>query len=51
VYLYACAVLLGAEVASAWSRPPSPSPEPFFTQLRRVVRDLFVQRERPAGLP
>jgi YihY family inner membrane protein len=46
VYLYACAVLLGAEVASAWSRPPSPNPEPFRRQLWGVVRGLFVSRER-----
>jgi membrane protein len=49
VYLYACALLFGAEVAAAWSRPPAETPEPFLTTVKRVVVGLFVQRARPPG--
>ena len=48
VYLYACALLFGAEVAAAWSRPPADSPEPFLTQLKRTAVGLFVHRDRPS---
>jgi membrane protein len=41
-YLYASALLLGAEVAAAWSRPPGPPGPPIRTQLRRWIRGLFV---------
>jgi membrane protein len=49
VYLYACAVLFGAEVAVAWSRPPPQSTDPVLTQVKRTVAGLFVHRdeERP----
>jgi membrane protein len=49
VYLYASAVLFGAEVAAAWSAPPAAGPpEPVMTQLRRAVLGLFVRREPPS---
>ena len=44
VYLYACAVLLGAEAAAAWTRPPIMDGEPLLTQLRRGVLGLFVKQ-------
>ena len=48
VYLYASAVLFGAEVAAAWSAPPPEGPpEPITSQLRRAVVGLFVHREPP----
>jgi membrane protein len=48
VYLYASAVLIGAEVAAAWSAPPEGGPpEPIVAQLRRAVVGLFVHREPP----
>lgn len=57
VYLYASALLFGAEVASAWAAPPGP-PEPIGEQLKRGVKGLFVHqpepeasRERPASGP
>lgn len=46
MYLYSSALLLGAEVASAWSRPQTPDGEPLLPQLKRAVRGLFV-REKP----
>ncbi len=46
IYLYACAVLFGAEFAVAWGRPPSPTSEPFVAQVRRIAKSLFV-REKP----
>jgi uncharacterized BrkB/YihY/UPF0761 family membrane protein len=49
VYLYACALLFGAEFAAGWSRPPAESTEPFLTTLRRIAIGLFVNRERPPG--
>jgi len=44
MYLYACALLLGAEAAAAWARPPSADGEPVLTQLRRGVVGLFVKQ-------
>jgi membrane protein len=51
VYLYSSALLLGAEVAAAWARPPSAEPGlPILTQIRRGVLGLFVkQPDPPAG--
>jgi membrane protein len=49
VYLYACALLFGAEFAAAWSRPPAESQEPFLTTLKRIAVGLFVHRDRPPG--
>ncbi len=50
VYLAASALLLGAEVAAAWSRPWEATDEPLSHQIRRVVLGLFVHQE-PAGRP
>jgi membrane protein len=47
MYLYASALLLGAEVAAAWSRPHAVGGEPIRAQLRRGVLGLFV-KEPPA---
>jgi membrane protein len=44
MYLYSCALLLGAEVAAAWSRPQSTNGEPILTQLRRGLLGLFVRQ-------
>jgi membrane protein len=51
VYLYASALLLGAEVAAAWSRPAEGPGEPIKTQARRVVLGLFVHQELPSPPP
>jgi membrane protein len=51
MYLYASALLLGAEVAAAWSRPEEESSEPLSRQVRRVVLGLFVHQEPPARPP
>src|SRR5262249_11354425 len=47
VYLYASALLLGAEVAAAWSRPTAPTSEPLRRQVRRAVLGLFAQQAPP----
>ena len=48
MYLYASALLFGAETAAAWSRPPMPgSGEPLRTQLKRGVLGLFVRERAP----
>jgi membrane protein len=44
MYLYSSALLLGAEVAAAWSRPETKDGEPIRTQLRRGVLGLFVRQ-------
>jgi membrane protein len=44
MYLYSSALLLGAEVAAAWSRPETEDGEPIRTQLRRGVLGLFVRQ-------
>jgi len=51
MYLYASALLLGAEVAAAWSRPTEDLGEPLKRQVRRVVLGLFVHQEPPAPPP
>lgn len=51
VYLYASALLFGAEVAAAWSAPPSGPAEPVVEQLRRALVGLFVHREPPPPPP
>ena len=48
VYLYASALLLGAEVAAAWSHPGPPTDEPFGAKVRRLALGLFVHRDAPA---
>ena len=51
VYLYASAVLLGAEVAAAWSAPSAGPPEPIRVQVRRAVLGLFVHQDPPPAPP
>jgi len=48
VYVVALLLLLGAEFAYAWSRPPGPPGPPFGTRIRRFFRGLFVYREETA---
>jgi membrane protein len=46
VYLYSSALLLGAEVASAWARPDPIGPGlPVWTQVKRAVLGLFVTQK------
>ena len=52
VYLYSSALLLGAEIAAAWSRPQTVDGEPILTQVKRAVLGLFVsQKEAPVDEP
>ena len=52
VYLYASALLFGAELAAAWSAPPEEGPsEPIVLQVRRAVLGLFVRQKPPTGPP
>jgi membrane protein len=44
VYLYASALLFGAEVAAAWARPPDPGGgERLRVRIRRAVRGLYAR--------
>ena len=47
MYMYASALLLGAETAAAWSRPPGPGGGPLLTRVRRGVLGLFVRENPP----
>jgi membrane protein len=47
VYVVALVLLLGAEVAYAWSQPPQPGGAPWKTRLGGFLRGLFVHREEP----
>jgi membrane protein len=47
IYLYASSLLLGAEVAAAWSRPPGPPAPPVRTQIKRGILGLFVSQPPP----
>jgi hypothetical protein len=52
MYLYSSALLLGAEVAAAWSRPQRADGGPILTQLKRGLLGLFVrQKVSPADEP
>ena len=51
MYLYASALLIGAETAAAWARPPATDPVPLRTQLKRGVLGLFVREKRPTDSP
>jgi membrane protein len=54
VYLYSSALLLGAEIAAAWARPPAGPGAPLLTQLKRAFLGLFVQQgtpDSPKGKP
>ena len=42
MYLYSSALLLGAEVARAWTKPEGPPGEPLGTQVKRAILGLFV---------
>jgi YihY family inner membrane protein len=50
VYLYASAILFGAEVAAAWSEPPQGPGDPILVQVKRAVLGLFVHPKQ-APLP
>ena len=50
IYLYASAILVGAEVAAAWSLPPGP-PQPIVKQVKAAVIGIFVHREPPPPPP
>ncbi|HET8872196.1 MAG TPA: YihY/virulence factor BrkB family protein [Gaiellaceae bacterium] len=45
MYLYSSALLLGAEVAAAWSRLQPSGGEPILTQLKRGLLGLFVRQK------
>jgi membrane protein len=46
IYLYSSALLLGAEVAAGWARPPSDdTPLPIRVQVKRAVFGLFVKQK------
>jgi membrane protein len=47
MYLYASALLFGAETAAAWSRPPAALGPPLLTQLKRGLLGLFVREKAP----
>lgn len=50
IYLYTSALLLGAEVATAWSKPPENGPHvPIESQVRRAFLGLFVKQKPPAS--
>ncbi len=47
VYLYACALLFGAEVARAWSEPPPPpDPTPLREKGKRAILGMFFREYR-----
>lgn len=46
IFLYAAALLLGAEVAAAWSRPPGPPGPSIRTQIKRGILGLFVSQPK-----
>ena len=48
IYLYTSALLLGAEVATAWSSPTDGGPHvPIESQVRRAFLGLFVKQKPP----
>jgi membrane protein len=52
VYLYSSALLLGAEVATVWARPPVEGPsEPARMQVKRAILGLFVRQKEPGERP
>jgi membrane protein len=46
VYLFASAMLFGAAVATEWSRPRPPDPEPVLAKARRRLRGLIHRGEK-----
>lgn len=51
IYLYASALLLGAEAAAAWSRPSGPPGPPLRVQLVQGLRGLFMAPKEPPPPP
>ena len=51
MYLYSSALLLGAEVARAWTKPEGPPGEPLGTQVKRAIFGLFVAQDPPPPQP
>ncbi len=51
MYLYSSALLLGAEVARAWTKPEGPPGEPLGTQVKRAIFGLFVRQDPPPPQP
>ncbi len=47
IYLYSSALLLGAEIAAAWSRPRVEDSTPIPIQLKRFALGLFVRQDPP----
>ena len=47
VYLYASALLFGAQVAATWSMPAEVGGDPFRVQARRALRGLFTSSDPP----
>jgi membrane protein len=47
IYLYASALLFGAEVAAAWARPEGGPGAPILTQIKELLLGLFVRRDAP----
>jgi membrane protein len=47
VYLFGSAMLFGAAVATEWSHPHPPDPEPLLAKARRRIRGLFHRAEQP----
>ena len=50
-YLYSSALLLGAEVAAAWSRPWLQGGPPVLAQVKRGVLGLFVRQDEKSDDP
>ena len=48
VYVVAMILLLGAELAYAWSLPPGPPGPPFRAQVKHFLLGLVVRTEEPA---
>jgi membrane protein len=51
MYLYSSVLLLGAEVAAAWARPPAADGEPIRTQVKRGLVGLFVEQKVSSASP
>jgi membrane protein len=51
MYLYSSALLVGAEVAAEWARPPAADGEPIGTQVKRGLLGLFVEQDVPSASP
>jgi membrane protein len=49
MYLYASALLVGAETAASWSMPPGPPGPPLGTQIKDGVLGIFVRRKSDSG--